>query len=173
MASDPLTSLPAELLIKIIAHLPLNNFLDVSRASSKICQFMKTHAAAICNTSLRINYPARLELLQAELQEGWLVPKHPKLLASQVFKEKIYYIYRTPFQPWLFRHKLSLPGPQFLYILPRAVAPSSPKASMAQRQKDLLDALSIALSDLWLCRRHVCEKPRVRELIWYYGAPDK
>lgn len=71
---DPLTLLPTELLIKVIASLPdAAIFLDLCHTSSKLRRFMKAHAAAICNSSIRINFPEEARLLEAKLVEGWLV----------------------------------------------------------------------------------------------------
>jgi hypothetical protein len=73
---DYLTSLPTELLIKVIAEVPMDYYLDLTHTSKGLRDFMKANAANICNEAIRSRHSIAAEILKTELKSGWLVPTH-------------------------------------------------------------------------------------------------
>ncbi|PMD15782.1 hypothetical protein NA56DRAFT_709431 [Hyaloscypha hepaticicola] len=73
---DYLTSLPTELLIKVIAEVPMDYYLDLTHTSKCLRDFMKANVANICNEAIRFRHSIAAEFLKTELKSGWLVPTH-------------------------------------------------------------------------------------------------
>ncbi|KAE9380977.1 hypothetical protein N431DRAFT_292943, partial [Stipitochalara longipes BDJ] len=73
---DYLTSLPSEILLKIVTQVPIKNFLDLVQTSRAFRNFIKANASKICNDVIRSRYQLEAALLQSELKAGWLVPTH-------------------------------------------------------------------------------------------------
>jgi len=84
---DYLTSLPPELLIKIIAHTPSKCYLDLVHTSKSLRTFLKLNASRICNQAIRTRYPLEAKLLETTNEAGWLVPTN-----TRVKKEERQYI---------------------------------------------------------------------------------
>jgi hypothetical protein len=80
-----LTSIPPELLLQILSHLPSSiHFLPLSQTNSYLRSFFSTHASTICNTHITTYHavPAAI-LLPIHHSSGWLVPTHPCVLAEE------------------------------------------------------------------------------------------
>ena len=75
-APDVLTTLPSELLIKIICKIPSKYFLDLVQTSRFLRNFVKLNASKICNEVIRTLFLLEDTLLRSELEAGWLVPTH-------------------------------------------------------------------------------------------------
>jgi hypothetical protein len=73
---DYLTPLPTELLIKVIAEVPMDSYLDLTHTSKGLRDFMKANAAGICNEAIRRRHSVMAENLKTELKSGWLVSTH-------------------------------------------------------------------------------------------------
>jgi hypothetical protein len=80
---DPeyLTSLPPELLIKVLSEVPLSSFLDLTKTSRALREFIKTNAARICNMAIRSRLAYEAKILEATTnnKEGRLLPAPKKL----------------------------------------------------------------------------------------------
>lgn len=134
---DYLTGLPAELLLKIIPHLPLQSFFAVSHTSSFLRYFLKTHASMICNDAINSYFSNQAQLLATEKRSGWLVPTHEELLRREDFfsdclgadlrdlhlceHNPTRKICCAPFESLTdfrdFQVKITDPGPQYLFFL--------------------------------------------------------
>ncbi|KAH8792352.1 hypothetical protein F5882DRAFT_399943 [Hyaloscypha sp. PMI_1271] len=134
---DYLTALPAELLLKIIPHLPLQSFFYLSHTSSFLRYFLTTHASTICNDAINSYFPKQAKILETEKTLGWLVPTHEELRRREDFfsdclgtdlrdlrlceHNPIRKVRCAPFESLTdfrdFQVKLSDPGPQYLFFL--------------------------------------------------------
>ena len=142
---DYLTSLPTELLVKVIAKVPIDSYLDLTYTSKGLRDFMKANAAGICNEAIRSRHSIAAEFLKSELKSGWLLPTHKRFgkededyitnlvsyyRLTHVWRGKHYSLLgklynndpnwypnnlRTPFLT------VKSPGPQFLYFLERNI----------------------------------------------------
>jgi hypothetical protein len=145
---DYLTSLPAELLIKIIAEVPMDSYLDLAHTSKGLLDFMKANAADVCNEAIRSRHSFAAKCFKTELKNGWLVPTHEKFdkededykrsivsyyRLARVWRGKHYRIYSPPgklYNSHPNRYAKNLrtkiitvksPGPQFLHFLERNI----------------------------------------------------
>lgn len=136
---DYLTALPAELLLKIIPHLPLRSFFDLSHTSSFLRYFIQTHASLLCNNAIEAYYPRQAQILETEKRGGWLVPTYEELRhREEFFSDCLGFglrdlrlcehnpINMVPCEPFDsledfrdFQVKISNPGPQYLFFLQR------------------------------------------------------
>lgn len=134
---DYLTGLPAELLLKIIPHLPLQSFFDLSHTSSFLRYFLKIHASLICNDAIGSYFPEQAKILETKKRLGWLVPTNEELQRREEFFSDCLGIdlrdrrlcehnpskkvHCTPFEDLTdfrdFQIKISDPGPQYLFFL--------------------------------------------------------
>ncbi|KAI9054263.1 hypothetical protein LZ554_001431 [Drepanopeziza brunnea f. sp. 'monogermtubi'] len=83
---DHLTTLPPELLLQVISHLPSSSsLLPLSQISTYFQQFiLLTHASAICNTLITTHHFHASQILGAKLDaSGWLLPTHPCVLDAE------------------------------------------------------------------------------------------
>lgn len=99
-----LTTLPPELLLSILSHLPTNNFHTLSFVSHSLQSFLHIHAATICNTLITSHstYSLAATILQAQYSTttdvdhdpddekihekastGWLLPTHRCVIAAE------------------------------------------------------------------------------------------
>jgi hypothetical protein len=138
---DYLTSLPTELLIKVIAEVPINSYLDLTHTSKGLRDFMKANAADVCNEAIRSRHSIVAKFLKMELLTGWLVPTHEgfdmededyisrldhRVLPTHVSRFKDYSLLGELFNGDvdLLRTKIinvKSPGPQFLHFLERNI----------------------------------------------------
>jgi len=73
---DYLTSLPNEILIKVISELPIFNYLDVAHTSRHLRSVLKANATQICNLRISSRYWFAAQYLQTEIKSDWLLPKY-------------------------------------------------------------------------------------------------
>jgi hypothetical protein len=82
-----LTSLPPELLIKVLSEIPLSSFLNLTHTSRDLRTFIKTNAARISNAAIESRFSFKAKILEKCMQDnGWLSPGLSKLEE----KERIY-----------------------------------------------------------------------------------
>lgn len=175
--ADPLMLLPAELLVKIISHLQPSFYwlFFLNQTSRALRQFIKTHACAICNASIRENHADKLELLGMELVNGWLVPTHPDLLFQEVRNEKLFRAEHYLPKSWTFPIRLSNPGPAFLFMLPVICRREKGKDGKEVKTVSLNYRVHCSVNGLeWTTGRNVPADPRPRRwaLTWFYGYPE-
>lgn len=104
-------NLPPELLVSILSHLSISDYLTLKRTSRALRTIITTNAATLCNQLIRLHYPNEARYLQATHVQGWLVPRH-SLIAR--FEKGC----ASQSQGSQKRAKrLSSPGPQFLSFL--------------------------------------------------------
>jgi hypothetical protein len=79
MSTLTLTTIPPELLLQIISHLPSSaSFYALSRTSRQLQAFLHTHAATICNTHITTHHALVASILLSLYDpSGWLIPTHP------------------------------------------------------------------------------------------------
>lgn len=174
--ADPLTLLPAELLVKIISHLQPSFYwlFFLHQTSRALRQFIKTHACAICNASIRENHADKLKLLDMKLVNGWLVPTHQDLLFQEVRNEKLFRAEHGLPKSWTFPIKLSNPGPAFLFMLPVICCRDKGKDDKEVTTVNLNYRVHCSVNGLeWTMGRNVPADPRPRRwaLTWFYGYP--
>ncbi|KAE9380921.1 hypothetical protein N431DRAFT_459833 [Stipitochalara longipes BDJ] len=95
---DYLTSFPPEILIKILAEVPLSSFLNLMQTSRGLRGFLKANAARICNTAIRARFLIHAKLFKLVLKDGWLVTTHPEIPSCNrvmsereiIWQDKIY-----------------------------------------------------------------------------------
>lgn len=139
---DMLTTFPPEILVKIMAHLPLKYYLDLVHTSKALRNFIKINASRICNEAIRTRFEFEAKILNSELEAGWLVPRSALLremegkylmgLGEAYFQEfeqlrefhrgrkGAHWSLLSPIQNTYsgdFAITLSSPGPQYLYLL--------------------------------------------------------
>jgi hypothetical protein len=73
---DYLTSLPNEILIKVISEIPILCYLDIAHTSRHLRSVLKANAARICNLRISSRYWFAAQYFQTEIKSGWLLPKH-------------------------------------------------------------------------------------------------
>ena len=72
---DYLTSMPPEVLFKIISYLPSSSWvLPLVKVCHSLRQYVKQNAARICNSFIRSRFRSESEILQSVIVDGWLVP---------------------------------------------------------------------------------------------------
>lgn len=76
---DRLSAPAPELLIKIIAELPLRFYLNLKHTSRFFREFLKEHASAICNYAVESRFLYQAKLLNSVHVSGWLVPTHARI----------------------------------------------------------------------------------------------
>jgi hypothetical protein len=74
-----LTTVPTEILVKVIAQVPLKSYLDLVHTSKVFGNFIKLNASRICNEAIRSRFRLEAKVLGSELNSGWLVPTHDKV----------------------------------------------------------------------------------------------
>ena len=131
-AQDRFTTMPSEILLKIITQLPSKYFLDLVQTCRMLRNFIKINASRICNEKIRSQFDFEAKLLQSELQSGWLVPTSSKVKEEEAGYNK----YRARGKSWVYPDiprcfnllgevkeestiglSLTTPGPQFLHFL--------------------------------------------------------
>ena len=136
---DYITALPAELLLKIFPHLPLQSFYHLSHTSSFLRHFIQTHASLLCNDAIKAYFPVQAKIMETEKISGWLVPTYEELRKrEELFSDCMGYDLRdlrlcqhnptktVPCEPFdsltdfrRFQVKITNPGPQYLMFLQR------------------------------------------------------
>ena len=83
---SPLLTLPPEILLTIISHLPTTSSLyTLSTTSHTLSSFIHTHASTICNTRIQSNqllFRTSLILKSTHIN-GWLVPQHHSIFQAE------------------------------------------------------------------------------------------
>jgi hypothetical protein len=134
-AHDRFTTMPSEILLKIITQLPSKYFLDLVQTCRMLRNFIKINASRICKERIRSEFEFEAKLLQVELHSGWLVPTSPKVKEEEAEYNKYYArdkSLRVRVSSDMPRHfhllgevkeesavglSLTSPGPQFLHFL--------------------------------------------------------
>jgi hypothetical protein len=75
-SSSSLTTIPPELLLRIISFLPgPSAFVSLAQTSAGLRKFICQHASGICNEHIRSHFfSPTASVFQCYLQDGWLVP---------------------------------------------------------------------------------------------------
>ena len=89
-----LTTIPPELLLCIISHLPSSkSFLAISQTSTYLRSFFIHHAPTICNTHITTNHSRSSAILLSSHHHssGWLVPQHSCVRTEErrIYRDKI------------------------------------------------------------------------------------
>ncbi|KUJ12652.1 uncharacterized protein LY89DRAFT_722207 [Mollisia scopiformis] len=86
-SSRTLLTIPPELLLQILTHLPSSSSLHaLSLTSRTLNTFVHTHAATITNSLVSFHHPKSSQILKAHHTEnsaGFIVPTHPLVLAEE------------------------------------------------------------------------------------------
>jgi hypothetical protein len=107
-AKTTLITLPLEILLNILTHLPPDNYLAVTQTHPFLQAFLSEHAAAVCNMHILSYFPSKiLRSLQVKFVEGWLVPT-----AEWITEEEPVGASAAKIET-----RLSRPGPQTLIFL--------------------------------------------------------
>ena len=126
---DLLTSVPPEILVKIIALVPSKHYLDLVHTNKALRNFIKLNASSICNEAIRSRFPVEAKVLRSELEAGWLVPTHEKVAEEEEYFRQELNIIRPPNKEQGFSLlgklptestisiKITSPGPQYLHFL--------------------------------------------------------
>jgi hypothetical protein len=77
---DYLTSLPNEILLKVLSEFPIFNYLDVAHTSRHLRSVLKANAARICNLRISSRYWFVAQYLQTEIKSDWLLPKYDVII---------------------------------------------------------------------------------------------
>ncbi|PMD15778.1 hypothetical protein NA56DRAFT_325910 [Hyaloscypha hepaticicola] len=131
-ARNRFTTMPSEILLKIVSQLPSKYFLDLVQTCRMLRNFIKINASRICNEKIRSEFEFEAKLLQTELHSGWLVPTSPKvkedetdftyfiipksLLRSSNQFRNFHLLGEVKEEPTI-GLSLSTPSPQFLHFL--------------------------------------------------------
>lgn len=78
-----LETIPAELLLQIISHLPTPSYLQLVHTSPYLSYFFASNAAVICNNRIRTEFSFEAAVLLASLATSWLLPRHPCILTQE------------------------------------------------------------------------------------------
>ncbi|KAH6679320.1 hypothetical protein B0J14DRAFT_295190 [Halenospora varia] len=118
-----LLTIPPELLLKIISHLPTPTTASLhalTLTSRGLSTFIHTHAALICNTAILTHYPLQSLLLSSHLitstldSQNWLVPSHPSMNSIERWRVSNDQLRFGRFEE---ETRLTEGGPQFLLFL--------------------------------------------------------
>jgi hypothetical protein len=132
-AQDRFTTMPSEILLKIITQLPSKYFLDLVQTCRMLRNFIKINASRICNEKIRAQFEFEAKLLQSQLQSGWLVPTSPKVKEEEAAYNKYsvrvkslgvssdmhryFHLLGEVKEESPIGLSLATPGPQFLHFL--------------------------------------------------------
>lgn len=130
-----LVDTPTELLNKIFQHLSLPDFLALAHTHPRLRAILKENSATIFNQVIRTRFSKLVQMLDAQLVDGWLVPQHTMMeVTANKFGGRCYSCYThlrlyTSEVPCTSRYVcsqksdtkppilMSAPGPQFLVLL--------------------------------------------------------
>jgi hypothetical protein len=73
---DYLTTIPLEILVKILADVPISDYLDLVHTSRGLRDIIRAAAPQLCNQAIRSRHAAMAKYLESEMLGGWLVPMH-------------------------------------------------------------------------------------------------
>jgi hypothetical protein len=125
MPPSTLLTIPPELLLNTISHLPTSNdFLSLVQTSHGLKSFFAQHAAQICNTHITKHYALEAAVMRSQLIQGqdggnWLAPTMPSIHRPEYNRRHFALRHsKLPENPELFQKLgLAVPGPQFLRFL--------------------------------------------------------
>ncbi|KAK2627078.1 hypothetical protein QTJ16_003044 [Diplocarpon rosae] len=142
--TDRLTSLPPELLLQILGHLPsAASLLPLSQTSTYLQSFiLGTHARSIVNALITVHHAASAALLGAQVNEsGWLVPTRRCVLEAEqkVVRERV-------------QRSGCMCGSCREVLLDSSSAPGSDGS--LEREGGRWNCLSPSAAALWPSRRH-------------------
>ncbi|KAE9380980.1 hypothetical protein N431DRAFT_449711 [Stipitochalara longipes BDJ] len=118
---DILTTVPHEILIKIIAQLPSKYYLDLVHTSKALRNFIKINASRICNEAIRSRFALEAAILKSELKSGCYRDVYHHRKTNLRSLHKMDYSLLGPLQPATVAIKLSSPGPQYLHFLEQGI----------------------------------------------------
>jgi len=125
---DCLSSLPLELLVMIVSHVPLESYVDIVQTSSPLRQLVKMNGARLCNAIIGNRFSLEASMIPSARINSWIVPTHPDLDALERYLlDKKKYIddamagtsAEQESSTRDLQIKLSRPGPQYLMWLQR------------------------------------------------------
>jgi hypothetical protein len=188
--TSQLAKLPAEVLILILRDVPIDSYLDIVQTSKHLRQFVRQHAARLCNAAILERVPLEAARIPSVKVNGWLVPTHADLLVLERYLvDKKQYTDRAkgiipdhPNQTRDLQIKLSRPGPQYLmWLLSGKVIP--PNTPMDEKGKvkainvlHVVKFLKPLNAELMIVGQDEGKVPRGltrREFIWYLGVPEE
>jgi len=155
---DYLSNMPNHILLRILAHVPMSSFLDLSQTHPQIRYFMQNFAAHICNFALMTRFPNALKALGIVEVEGWMTPTNGLVRIMQ--RKGARWVI-----PGLQLH-LYEPGPQFLYFMESRV-----RMFECGAVERFLDGLNEETPIVY----GGADYPRwcwLREMVWYHGVPS-
>jgi hypothetical protein len=175
---DRLTTLPAKLLIKIIADVPLSSFLDLTQTCRYLRHLIKDNAKEICNKAIEARFPLHTKYLHPVKKRGWLTHSlyylHSweqravvKRKSERIFTDRESWDYK-----WDYKIKLTQPGPQYLAFLESDVVVMTIDKGMRGRENNMERFLK-RVNGPWV-KALVWVREMVivdRRMMWYYGAP--
>jgi hypothetical protein len=128
-----LTTIPPELLLRIISFLPSSTYHDLAQTSTYLRLFFNTHASQICKSYIQCHLAKEAELLNSSMQDGWLLPStsflaHSSSRSTTRSREDLISSLASfdiqtllpPSPPWVEERmhiSLATPGPQYLCFL--------------------------------------------------------
>ena len=80
---DGFSTLPGEILLKIISYTGTGNFTALAQTSTNFRYFFETEAAAICNGVIKQNHKAIAEKLECVFFQKFLIPTHPIIKVAE------------------------------------------------------------------------------------------
>jgi hypothetical protein len=152
VSSTRLLTLPAELLLGIIAYLPSSSYGPLTQTSHTMKTFFTNYGSRICNQRILTHYPAEATILKASFSatdfmgNTWLVPTHEAALRAEeslwdregsVSSLRSIHLSEDALALQK-RILLSQPGPQFLLFLERRGWEIQAKHSMIQDKSRLI-----------------------------------
>lgn len=175
---DRLTTLPAELLIKIIAEVPLSFFLDLTQTCRHLRHLIKDNAKEICNGAIESRFPLHAKYLHPVKKRGWLTHSlyylHSweqravvKRKSERIFTDRESWEYN-----WDYKIKLTQPGPQYLAFLESDVVVMTIDKGMRGRE-DNMERFLRRVNGPWVKASDWVKEMVIvdRRMMWYYGAP--
>jgi hypothetical protein len=125
--TDYLTSLPPEILLKIIPLSPAASFYELAHTSAHLRAFIKLYAPTICNCAIENHFSHISTNLDTQQISGWLVPRRPifsqeeeslRKLKTNVMRNEFWRVWKSDH----LQIELTEPGPQYL-LFPETIAP--------------------------------------------------
>ena len=173
---DHLSTLPPELLIKILSNVPLSSYLDLCHTSKTFKKFMRQFGRELCNARILCHFIEAALSLRSCFIEGWITPTISFLHwweRRAVETERRGQWDGCRYLDLDYTFKLTHPGPQLAAILEGGwVAFEGPMGGLEVREDMLKEVL-----ERWNCVWGVRADGRVqrfvkdRRLAWFYGFP--
>jgi len=171
---DYLSILPSEILIPILADVPLSSYLDICHTSKTLKSFMQHFARELCNARILAHFKATAISLESYYIDGWILPTISFLMEWER---------RTECNEWRrkwnrckgfdYKIKITESGPQFAAMLEEGrVAFEGPRGGLQAREDRLAESLERWNGNWGVKADGTIDRfVRDRRLAWYYGFP--